>query len=208
MMIVLNKVIKSFQGKTVLNGVSMQLAKGEAVGLLGPSGAGKTTMLNLIAQLQQPDRGHCSIAARHIGYVFQHHRLLPWKTALENVLFALAALPKAGEPREMQHMAHAALNAVGLKDAADRFPGQLSGGMCQRVSIARALVIRPDILLLDEPFSALDHSRKQQMRFDLKRMLQERPNMTVVYVTHNPYDLQGITQKTYFLDNGHLSDQT
>lgn len=207
MMIVLDKVIKSFQGRTVLNGISMRLFRGDVVGLLGPSGAGKTTILDLIAQLCKPDHGRCQVASRSIAYVFQNHRLLPWKTALENVRFALAALPENDNRGKTRQSAYEALRAVGLEDAANRFPGQLSGGMCQRVSIARALAIRPDILLLDEPFSALDQDRKQDLLVALKHMLRQRSGMTVLYVTHIPYDLHGIVQRTYRLKNGRLTNQ-
>ncbi len=207
-MIVLEKVYKSFQGKTVLDNVSLQLLKGQRVGLLGSSGAGKSTILNLIAQVRQPDSGRCSIAERQrIAYVFQEPRLLPWRTALENVLFALATLGENDKRKKRKQIAHEALSAVGLNDATARFPGQLSGGMCQRVSIARALAIRPDILLLDEPFSALDQKRKQYLLADLKDMLQSRPGMTVLYVTHHPDELHGIVDETYTIENGRLARQ-
>ena len=208
-MIALEKVCKSFQDKTVLNNVTLSLFEGERVGLLGASGAGKTTILDLIAQLCEPDSGRCTIAARErIAYVFQEPRLLPWRTALENVLFALAALPRNDDGRKkIEQTAHEALRAVGLHDVAHCFPGQLSGGMCQRVSIARALAIRPDILLLDEPFSALDRKRKQHLLSDLNDMLQSHPRMTVLYVTHHPDELHGIVDETYLIENGHLTRQ-
>lgn len=203
-MIKLQSVNKTFNNKQVLNSVSLHLKKGDVIGVLGASGSGKSTLLSLVAQLLQPDTGSCHIAGQRIGFVFQEHRLLPWKSALDNVKFALNVLPD-NKQQDIENIALQALSAVGLKEAAHQYPSQLSGGMCQRVSIARAFAIEPDILLLDEPFSALDLERKSLLLTDLKHMLAQYPEMTVVYVTHNPNELQGITHKIYTIENGEIS---
>ncbi|WED23925.1 ABC transporter ATP-binding protein [Vibrio sp. JC009] len=205
-MIKLENVSKTFQGKAVLDNVSLHLNRGDVIGLLGSSGSGKSTLLNLISQLMQPDSGQCTIAGKRIGFVFQEHRLLPWKSALENVKFALTALEEDALQVDAEAIALEALTAVGLKDAIYQYPGQLSGGMCQRVSIARALAIQPDILLLDEPFSALDRERKQHLLSDLKQMLLKHSSTTVIYVTHNPEELNGIVHKTYTIKNGQIKE--
>lgn len=203
-MIVLEEVDKSFQGKAVLRGVSLHLGSGDAVGLVGSSGSGKSTILSLIAGLQKPDGGRLEVRGRRLGFVFQDHRLLPWRTAQENVLFALKALPEPWGKEDLRERATRALTAVGLAGFTHYYPGQLSGGMCQRVSIARAFAIEPDILLLDEPFSALDQELKKSLLGDVKKMLHSRPEMAVVYVTHNHEELTGIVGSVCTLAGGRI----
>lgn len=203
-MIVLEEVDKSFQGKAVLRGVSLHLNKGDAVGLLGSSGSGKSTVLSLIAGLQKPDNGRLKVCTKRLGFVFQDHRLLPWRTALENVIFALKAIPESWSEEEMRARAIRALTSVGLTEFLDYYPGKLSGGMCQRVSIARAFAMEPDILLLDEPFSALDLELKNSLLSDLKKMLHSCPKMAVVYVTHNSEELTGIVNSACTLVGGRV----
>jgi len=167
---------------------SAALQKGEKVGLVGPNGSGKTTLLRLVAGLDKADGGAVRLispegeARPAIAYVFQEAHLLPWRTVLEN-----AALPLelAGVSKEERHeKALATLSLVGLADARGRYPAELSGGMKMRVSLARALVTRPKILLLDEPFAALDELTRQRLDDELRALWRDL-GMTVLFVTHS-----------------------
>jgi len=178
-------VAKRFaNGVEALRDLSFDIAAGEFVSLLGPSGCGKSTALRLIAGLLPPDSG--TIAWPHgkppIGFVFQDATLMPWANALANVRL----------PLDLQHVprnhgnerAAAALARVGLSDFAHAYPRELSGGMKMRVSIARALVARPRLLLLDEPFAALDEPSRAALNDDLLRLWRE-DDLTVIFVTHS-----------------------
>jgi NitT/TauT family transport system ATP-binding protein len=185
----------AYAGKTgtfqALADVSLQVARGEFISLIGPSGCGKTTLLRLIADLAQPTSGrirvnggtpHEARTGRSYGYVFQAPALYPWRTAVANVMLPLEII---GLPRaERRRRAEAALAAVGLADAAGRYPWQLSGGMQQRVSIARALSLQTDLLLMDEPFGALDEISRDKLNLHLTDLWRER-GLTVVFVTHS-----------------------
>lgn len=144
----------AFGGHTVLRGVDFTLPRGARAALMGPSGSGKTTFLRVLAGLQKPDSGTVRVPAQKIACVFQEPRLLPWLTAAENVRLVL---PDAHHGEDSAVW----LSRFGLSDAADKLPAELSGGMQQLVSLARALVCAPDLLLLDEPFKALDAAAKQ-----------------------------------------------
>lgn len=188
---------KSFHtaGRTraVLRGVSLDVELGEFVSIVGAMGSGKSTLLSLLAGLVPPDEGTLAIGGqpvtsvlRDAGFVFQNYSLLPWLTALENVRLAVAATFLA-EPRGAQRArAAAALERVGLGDALERRPRQLSGGMRQRVSLARAFAIEPSVLFLDEPFGALDALTRETLQVDLMSLCSavEKP-MTVVMVTNS-----------------------
>ncbi len=200
-MIALEEISVRFGDRLVLDRLSLTLNKGEVVGLLGASGCGKSTLLNVITGLVTPVSGRVQVGSTRIGFVFQDPRLLPWRSALDNVRFALDA---AGAETDSRARAMAALNAVGLAGHEERFPAQLSGGMRQRVSIARAMAVVPDILLLDEPFSALDATLKASILADLKRMLAARPEMTVLYVTHVPTEIRDIAHHLYVIRDGRL----
>jgi len=170
--------------------VSFDVRPGEFVSLIGPSGCGKSSALRLIGGLLTPDRGTVSVAGsvvvgprpQDVAFVFQDLALYPWRSALRNVEVALefAGAPRAGR----REQAAACLRAVGLADAAQRFPHQLSGGMQQRVAIARALVSKAPVLLLDEPFAALDELSRTRIGEQLTALLEEQ-GKTVVSVTHN-----------------------
>ncbi len=184
-------VRRVFPGGTVaVDGVDLDLAPGSFVALLGPSGCGKSTLLRLVAGLDRPSEGAVlldgapvSLADRPpIAYVFQDPHLLPWRSVLDN-----AALPLqlAGVPRAARRdRAREALVQVGLADAADRYPAELSGGMKMRASLARALVTSPRLLLLDEPFAALDELTRNRLD-DQLRALWSSIAVTVVFVTHS-----------------------
>jgi NitT/TauT family transport system ATP-binding protein len=173
----------------VLKDVSFKVAAGEFVALVGPSGCGKTTLLDLVAGLAKPDRGQILINDRPIegpgldrGVVFQQYALFPWKTALGNVEFGLEAKGVARAERKVR--ARAFLDLVGLGGFGDRYPHQLSGGMKQRVAIARALSFDPDVLLMDEPFAALDAQTRETLQDELLRIWQ-RTGTTVIFITHS-----------------------
>ncbi|HEX4269743.1 MAG TPA: ABC transporter ATP-binding protein [Rhizomicrobium sp.] len=172
-----------------LRHLDLSVGQGECVTLLGPSGCGKSTLLRVIAGLVEGYDGEVAVEGRSItgpgaerGMVFQDHRLLPWMTALENVRIALDNVPLS--PREKTEQALAHLSLVGLEGFEQAYPGQLSGGMAQRVAIARALVSRPRVLLLDEPFGALDAITRAYMQSELVR-IRERENITMIFVTHD-----------------------
>lgn len=187
-------VSKAFGVQRVLDGFHLTLGRGEVVALLGPSGCGKTTVLNAAAGLVDPDEGRVIARAARVGYVFQEPRLIPWKTALENVLFALpASKKKRGSPEAMR-----LLSRLGLKEAADVYPRKLSGGMKQRVSIARMLVCEPDLLLMDEPFSALDVVLKQRLQDELIGLLEDR-RKGALYATHDPKEAARLADRLFVM---------
>ena len=178
-------------GVTALTNVSIDIKKGEFVSLLGPSGCGKTTLLRIIADLLKPTSGEVTVGGetptearlkRKYGIVFQSPELYDWRTVKKNVMLPMEILkvPKADREERAMQM----LELVELTDFADRYPKQLSGGMQQRVGIARALAIQPEILLMDEPFSALDEFTREKLHEDLLRIWR-KTDKTIVFVTHN-----------------------
>lgn len=177
-------------GQTVFRDFSIEAKPGEFVALLGPSGCGKSTLLNLLSGFLQAQKGSISINGQptrpemqELGYVFQSPQLFPWLNALENVSFGLRM--RADVSRiEREQKALEALALVGLADAAQRLPHQLSGGMQQRISLARTLAMEPTLLLMDEPFAALDAISRQHMNEELLR-LWSTLGQTVVFITHD-----------------------
>ncbi|MDW5316912.1 ABC transporter ATP-binding protein [Rhizobium sp. PL01] len=174
---------------TVLDGVNLTIRKGEFVTLVGPSGSGKSVLLDVIGGLTQATSGKVEIDGKIItkpdpktGYVFQQYALFPWRTALANIEYALEV--RGVGKRERTEKARYFLSLFGLSGFEDRFPNQLSGGMQQRVAIARALAADPEVLLMDEPFAALDAQTREILQSELLRIW-EKINTTVVFVTHS-----------------------
>jgi ABC-type nitrate/sulfonate/bicarbonate transport system ATPase subunit len=180
--IVFEHVGKTFDSLRVIDDLSLSIEDGQIVGIVGPSGVGKTTILKLITGIVRPDEGTVSAGAGKVGYVFQEPRLLPWRTARDNVAVALRA--RGMDKADAQDAATRWLHRVGLVGFEDYHPAELSGGMAQRVSIARAFAVEPSILLLDEPFSNMDSALKSSLMDVLREMIKERA-ITVVYVTHD-----------------------
>ena len=176
---------------TALTGVTLDIEKGEFVSLVGPSGCGKTTLLRIIADLLTPSKGDIKISGesphdarlkRKYGIVFQNAVLYEWRTVKKNIMLPLEIMHV---PLKEQHeRAEKMLELVGLTEFANHYPHQLSGGMQQRVGIARALAIQPEILLMDEPFSALDEFTREKLHIDLLKIWR-KTNKTIIFVTHN-----------------------
>ena len=189
----LGVTFKDNQGNDVqaLTGVNLDIKKGEFVSLLGPSGCGKTTLLRSVADLQVPTEGEIHISGKtpkevrlegKFGFVFQQPVLFNWRTVRKNVELPLEVMYWSKEDRKKR--AEEMLEMVGLKNFMNHYPSQLSGGMQQRVNIARAFGLKPEILLMDEPFSALDEFTKEKLHEDLLRIWRQT-NKTVLFVTHN-----------------------
>ena len=175
-MLELNNISVRFDGKSVLSGCGLSLGDGERLALMGPSGCGKTTLLRVALSLQPPDTGSVSGDPGRTAAVFQEPRLLPWRTAAENVNVVLSDSP------DTMPEALSMLERVELSDAGEKYPAELSGGMQQRVSIARALAFRPDLLVLDEPFRGLDDELRGRMVSLLNTSLQ---SASLLLVTHS-----------------------
>ena len=208
-------VRKAFDRHPALHEVSLAIASGELAALVGPSGSGKTTLLRLIAGLEAPcagrvlfgaeDASRLSVQDRRVGFVFQHYALFRHMTVLENVGFGLSVRPRALRPAraEIDRRARELLELVQLGGLEKRYPPQLSGGQRQRVALARALAIEPRVLLLDEPFGALD----AQVRRDLRRWLRElhdRTGHTTVFVTHDQEEALELADRVVVMSQGRI----
>jgi NitT/TauT family transport system ATP-binding protein len=188
--------------QTALADVNLTISRGEFVALLGPSGCGKTTLLHAIAGIVKPSKGSVRVSGEivreptaHTGIVFQQHSLFPWMTALENVAFGPRRLGRS----DALTIARRGLASVGLGDFADAYPAQLSGGMRQRVGLARALAIDPPVLLMDEPFGALDAMTREAMQELLLTIWRQRNN-TVVFVTHDVEEAVFLSDRIVVMD--------
>ncbi|MDT6942264.1 ABC transporter ATP-binding protein [Brucella pseudogrignonensis] len=207
----LNKLVKRFGDVTAVHEISLEIEEGSFVTLLGPSGCGKTTTLRMIAGLLSPSSGGIAIKGkdvtttpihrRNLGIVFQNYALFPHKTIFDNVAFGLRyrSTPKAEIVRKVRD----ALELVQLPDVAERFPAQLSGGQQQRIALARAIVIEPDVLLLDEPLSALDANLRENMRVELKR-IQSELGITTVFVTHDQAEALAMSDRIVVMRKGYV----
>ncbi|MFF9980334.1 ABC transporter ATP-binding protein [Streptomyces erythrochromogenes] len=197
--IVFEGVRKAFGDFTALDGIDLEIQSGEFLVVVGPSGCGKSTLLDLLGGLSTPTAGRILLDGKPVtgpgldrGIVFQQYALLPWRTALGNVEFGLEA---TGVPRrERTSRAREFLDLVGLTGFEDRHPHQLSGGMRQRVAIARSLAYDPDVLLMDEPFAALDAQTRESLQDELRRIWQ-RTGKTVVFITHGIEEAVYLGQK-------------
>ncbi len=189
----LRGLAKAYDGRgRVLGPIDLDVRRGEFVSLLGPSGCGKSTALRIIAGLAAPTSGEVDVGGRAIGFVFQEPTLMPWASARDNVRLPLTL---KGEPRhDADRRADAALARVGLGEFAGAFPRELSGGMKMRVSLARALVTEPDVLLLDEPFAALDEITRFRLNDDLLALWRGL-GKTVVFVTHSVFESVYLSQR-------------
>ncbi|MDZ4370629.1 MAG: sulfate ABC transporter ATP-binding protein [Phenylobacterium sp.] len=208
-------VSKTYGGFSALSDVSLQARGGEFLALLGPSGSGKTTLLRVLAGLERPDSGEVrfdgedflALPVRHrrVGMVFQHYALFRHMTVARNIAFGLTVRPASDRPSRSQIGARVRdlLGLVQLEGLGDRYPSQLSGGQRQRVALARALAIEPRMLLLDEPFGALD----AQVRRDLRRWLRalhDRSGVTTIFVTHDQEEALDLADRVAILNNGAL----
>lgn len=213
MSIEVQNIKKTFGHFTALQDVSFQVPTGELVALLGPSGSGKTTLLRIIAGLEGADQGSVlfhgedatdrSVGERHVGFVFQHYALFRHMTVFENIAFGLRVRPRHSRPSEseIQKVVHDLLNLVQLERLADRYPSQLSGGQRQRVALARALAVQPQVLLLDEPFGALDAKVRKELRRWLRR-LHDEIHVTSVFVTHDQEEALEVADRVVIMNQG------
>ncbi|MFD1254061.1 Sulfate/thiosulfate import ATP-binding protein CysA [Devosia equisanguinis] len=209
------QVRKEFDRFPALHYVSLDIRSGELIALLGPSGSGKTTLLRLIAGLERPTAGKIffgnedasekSVQERNIGFVFQHYALFRHMTILENVSFGLKVRPRSSRPAagEIRRRALELLDLVQLSGLEKRYPSQLSGGQRQRVALARALAIEPRVLLLDEPFGALDAQVRRELRKWL-REIHDRTGHTTVFVTHDQEEALELADRLCVMSQGRI----
>lgn len=213
MSIAVQHIGKTFGRFTALDDVSFEVPTGELVALLGPSGSGKTTLLRIIAGLESADRGRVlfygedatqrSVGERQVGFVFQHYALFRHMTVFENVAFGLRVRPRRARPREQEirTTVRDLLKMVQLEQLAERYPSQLSGGQRQRVALARALAVQPRVLLLDEPFGALDAQVRKDLRRWLRR-LHDEMHVTSVFVTHDQEEALEVADRVVVMNHG------
>ena len=193
-MIELSNVSVAYGDELVLENVSLSAQKGEKIAIMGKSGSGKTTLINILAGLLPVKSGEIYTEGK-IAYVFQEARLLPWLSALENVLFVTQ------ENEENIAKAKEILKELDLGDDYNKLPNELSGGMQQRVSIARALIFGADIIILDEPFSALDIAMKEKVILLIKKYCE---NSIIITITHDISDAKAISDKIYYIEDKHI----
>jgi sulfate transport system ATP-binding protein len=213
--VTIENVEKEFGRYPALRGVSLDVGEGELVALLGPSGSGKTTLLRIVAGLEEADRGRVmfgdldatrlSLRERRIGFVFQHYALFRHMTVFDNVAFGLRARPRRERPTEsdIRRRSLELLDLVQLGGLEGRYPAQLSGGQRQRVALARALAIEPRVLLLDEPFGALDAKVRKDLRRWL-RGLHDRTGHTTLFVTHDQDEALELADRVAILNQGRI----
>ncbi|RPH21137.1 sulfate/thiosulfate ABC transporter ATP-binding protein CysA [Buttiauxella warmboldiae] len=215
MSIDITNIKKSFGRTQVLNDISLDIPSGQMVALLGPSGSGKTTLLRIIAGLEHQNSGRISFHGtdvsrihareRKVGFVFQHYALFRHMTVFDNIAFGLTVLPRRERPSAavIKQKVTRLLEMVQLAHLADRYPAQLSGGQKQRVALARALAVEPQILLLDEPFGALDAQVRKELRRWL-RQLHEELKFTSVFVTHDQEEAMEVADRVVVMSQGNI----
>lgn len=218
MSIILKNISKSFGNFEVLKPLNLEIEDGKMVGLLGPSGSGKTTLLRIIAGLEHADNGqimfgnndvtNTHVRDRKVGFVFQHYALFRHMSVAENVAFGMNVMPKKQRPdaTTIKKRVDELLERVQLPHLADRFPEQLSGGQKQRIALARALAVKPRILLLDEPFGALDTKVRIELRSWL-RSLHDELGFTSVFVTHDQDEALEISDKVVIMSQGRIEQE-
>lgn len=212
--VVFEHVSKRFAGFNALPDLSLSVEPGTLVTLLGPSGCGKTTTLRLLAGLEHPTSGriliggkdvtHLPANERDVAMVFQSYALFPHMSALDNIMYGLQS--SGISKREVQDRAREGLKLVGLENQGQRLPSELSGGQQQRIAVARALVLEPQVLLLDEPLSNLDERLRRRVRTDI-RDLQQRLGFTAVYVTHDQEEALAVSDKIIVMKEGNIAQQ-
>lgn len=219
-----SKLVKQFNGQTVLHGIDLEVASGEVVAIIGPSGSGKTTLLRSINLLEVPDSGTIKVGGieinvaqpvskqkervrqlrQQVGFVFQSFNLFPHRSVLENIIEGPVIVK--GEPKaEAIARARALLEKVGLQGKEDSYPRRLSGGQQQRVAIARALAMRPEVILFDEPTSALDPELVGEVLNTIRSLAQEK--RTMVIVTHEMSFARDVADRAIFMDQGRIVEQ-
>ena len=215
MSIEIRNVDKQFGEFHALRDVSLDIHSGELVALLGPSGCGKTTLLRIIAGLETADAGSIlfsgedttdvHVRERQVGFVFQHYALFRNMTVFENVAFGLRVKPRGARPSDVQikQKVHELLGLVQLDWLADRYPSQLSGGQRQRIALARALAVEPKVLLLDEPFGALDAKVRKELRRWLRR-LHDDLHVTSIFVTHDQEEALEVADRVVLMNSGRV----
>ncbi|WP_319800149.1 sulfate ABC transporter ATP-binding protein [Psychrobacter sp. I-STPA6b] len=215
MSIDIQHVYKKFGDFTALDDITLTVPTGKLVTLLGPSGCGKTTLLRIIAGLEYGDSGqilfdgvdvtHTPVQKRHIGFMFQHYALFRHKTIFDNVAFGLNLLPKAQRPSkaDIKKRVDELLELVQLPHVANAYPHQLSGGQRQRIALARALAVKPKLLLLDEPFGALDAKVRKELRTWLKNIHHEL-GVTSIMVTHDQEEAREVSDEIVVMNHGKI----
>ena len=215
MSIEIRDVTKHFGNFSALQPINLTVPTGQLVSLLGPSGCGKTTLLRIIAGLELADTGRIlfdgedvtdvPVQKRHIGFMFQHYALFRHMTVFENVAFGLTVLPKKQRPspQVIREKVKQLLDLVQLSNTADKYPHQLSGGQRQRIALARALAVSPKLLLLDEPFGALDAKVRKELRIWL-RSIHHELGVTSILVTHDQEEAAELSDEIVVMNNGQI----
>ena len=213
MKIRLDNVVKEFETFRAVHGVSLDIESGELVALLGPSGSGKTTILRMVAGLEYADAGaiyfgeenatDIPVRDRGVGFVFQHYALFPHMTVGENIAFGMKVSKVKRTPQAIAERVKELLDLVQLGGLKDRFPGQISGGQRQRVALARALAVDPRVLLLDEPFGALDANVRRDLRRWLRKIHDEL-GITTLFVTHDQEEALDLADRVVILNKGRI----
>lgn len=217
MSIEIKRLSKSFGNGPVLRDVNLRIRSGELMALLGPSGSGKTTLLRIVAGLEEPDPGSGPIffddqdvsrmgaADRHVGFLFQHYGLFRHMTVFDNIAFGLRVRPRKLRPSEdeIEERVQNWLRLVQLESLADRYPHELSGGQRQRIALVRALAIEPSVLLLDEPFGALDAKVRRELRHWLCQLHRDL-RLTSIFVTHDQEEAREIADCVTVIDRGRI----